>query len=112
MGAARSLEIAQSDPDKITATVLLYGTHNVDFDKVKSKILGPYFDNDEWEPVDEVQPMETNMKVAGLDVVDQILGGRLLRTSEQPLYRYDPPAAKFAWKRNLQFLKKNLYITQ
>jgi carboxymethylenebutenolidase len=72
MDAAWSLEVAQRNPDKIAATILFYGTYNVDFNKIKSKILGHYSDFDEWEPMEEVRAMETGMKAARLDVMVQI----------------------------------------
>jgi carboxymethylenebutenolidase len=108
MGAAWSLEVAQRDPDKIPATVLYYGTDNVDFHKVKSKILGHYSDNDEWKPMDEVRAMETGMKAAGLDMMVHIYPGVGHWFVEDDRPEYDPPAAKLAWERTFEFLKNNL----
>ncbi len=108
MGAAWSMEVAQRDPDKIAATILFYGTHNVDFNKVKSKILGHYSDNDEWEPMADVRAMETGMKTAGLDVMVHIYPkvGHWFVEDDRP--EYDPIAAKLAWERTFEFLKNNL----
>ena len=108
MGAAWSLEVALSNPDKIAATVLFYGTGTVDFKKVKSKILGHYSDSDEWEPMEEVRAMETGMKAAGLDVIFHVYPGVGHWFVEDDRPEYDPAAAKLAWERTLAFYKNNL----
>jgi carboxymethylenebutenolidase len=107
MGAALSLEVAVQDPDKIAATILYYGTSLVDFKKVKSKILGHYSDNDEWEPMEDVRAMETGMKAAGLDIILHVYPevGHWFVEEDRP--EYNPAAAKLAWERTLGFLKKN-----
>ena len=108
MGAAWSMEVALSDPDKVAATVLFYGTGAVDFKKVKSKILGHYSDNDEWEPTEEVRAMETGMKAAGLEVMVHIYPkvGHWFEEGDRPVY--DPLAAKLVRERTFEFLKNNL----
>ena len=45
---------------------------SVDFSNVKAKILGHYAEVDEWEPSDEIEAMETEMKAAGLEVTFHI----------------------------------------
>jgi carboxymethylenebutenolidase len=109
MGAAWSLEVAQRDPDRIAATVLFYGTGNVDFKKVKSKIMGHYSDIDEWEPMDEIRLMETNMKAAGMKVILYIYPkvGHWFVEEDRP--EYDPASTTLAWDRTFRFLKENLH---
>jgi len=108
MGASWSLDVALRDPDKIAATVLYYGTDNVDFHKVKSKIMGHYGDHDGWEPMEEILAMETSMKAAGVDVILHFypMVGHWFVEEDRP--EYDPSAAKLAWERTLEFLKINL----
>jgi carboxymethylenebutenolidase len=107
-GAAWSLVAAARDPDKITATVLFYGVYEVDFSKVKSKILGHFGDRDEWEPLGGAKEMETAMKAAGLDVTLHIYPGVSHWFVETDRPEYDPAAANLAWERTMAFLKENI----
>ena len=108
MGASWSLDVALHNPERIAATVLYYGTDNIDFHKVKSKIMGHYGDHDGWEPMEEILAMETSMKAAGVDVILHFYSnvGHWFVEEDRP--EYDPHAAKLAWKRTLEFLKENL----
>jgi len=108
MGAAWSLVVAMEDPDKVAATVLFYGADGVDFTKVKSKILGHYSDNDEWEPMDGVRAMEQSMKDAGVDATLHIYlkVGHWFVESDRP--EYDSAAASLAWDRTFEFLRMSL----
>ncbi len=107
-GAAWSLIAAAHDPDNVTATVLFYGVYEVDFGKVKSKILGHFGDRDEWEPLEGAKEMETAMKAAGLDVTLHIYPGVSHWFVETDRPEYDPAAANLAWERTFAFLKENL----
>ena len=109
MGAAWSLVVAMREPDKIAATILFYGTGSVDINKIKSKIMGHYSDNDEWEPMEGVRAMETDMKAVGVDVTFHIYPkvGHWFVEDDRP--EYDPAAAKLAWERTFELLNKNLY---
>jgi carboxymethylenebutenolidase len=109
MGAAWSLVVAMREPDKIAATILFYGTGSVDINKIKSKIMGHYSDNDEWEPMEGIRAMETGMKAVGVDVTFHIYPkvGHWFVEDDRP--EYDPAAAKLAWERTFELLNKNLY---
>jgi carboxymethylenebutenolidase len=108
MGAAWSLVVAMRDPDKIAATILFYGAGSVGFHNVKSKIMGHYSDNDEWEPIEGIRAMETGMKAAGLDVMLYVYPkvGHWFVEDDRP--EYDPAAADLAWDRTFEFLDQNL----
>ena len=107
MGAAWALVTAANEPD-VAATVLFYGAYSPDFSKTKSKILGHFSDNDEWEPMDGAQTMEQDMKNAGLDVTLHFYPkvAHWFMESDRP--EYDTAAASLAWDRTFEFLKKNL----
>ena len=109
MGAAWSLVVASADPNKVAATGLFYGTYSgMDFSKMKSKIIGHFAEDDEWEPLDEVKAMGQSMKDAGLDVTFHFYPkvGHWFVESDRP--EYDSAAASLAWERTFEFLKKNL----
>jgi len=108
MGAAWSLVVAGYDPDKIAATVLFYGIGETDFPKVKSKILGHFSDNDEWEPMEGVRWMEQNLKDAGVDSTLHIYPNVSHWFVEEDRPEYDAESAQLAWDRTIKFLKKNL----
>ena len=108
MGAAWSLVVASYDPDKIAATVLFYGIGDADFSKVKSKILGHFSDNDEWEPMEGVRWMEQSLKDAGVDATLHIYPKVAHWFVEEDRPEYDPKSAQLAWDRTFEFLKKNL----
>ena len=108
MGAAWSLVVASYGPDKIAATVLFYGIGEAEFSKVKSKILGHFSDNDEWEPMEGVRWMEQSLKDAGVDATLHIYPKVAHWFVEDDRPEYDSVAASLAWERTFEFLKKNL----
>lgn len=108
MGAAWSLVLASKDPDAIAATVLFYGNYVFDFNRIKSKVLGHFAEADEWEPLEGVKELEQGMKDAGVDAALHIYPGVGHWFVEEDRPEYDPAAAKLAWERTFEFLKKNL----
>jgi carboxymethylenebutenolidase len=108
MGAAWSLFLASSAPEQVAATVLFYGVNEVDFTKIRSKVLGHFSDVDEWEPFDGVQGIEKAMSAAGVDVTFHVYPGLGHWFVEDDRPEFDPKAAKLAWDRTFAFLKANL----
>jgi len=107
-GAAQALVAAAHDPDPIAATVLFYGVYEVDFGKIKSKILGHFGERDEMEPLEGVKWMETAMQDADLEITFHIYPGASHWFVETDRPEYDPAAANLAWDRTFAFLKKNI----
>jgi carboxymethylenebutenolidase len=107
MGTWWSLVIAENDPD-IAAVILFYGAGDMDFSKVKAKVLGHYAETDEWESLDNVQAMEDRMKSGGVDVTINIYPKTAHWFVETDRPEYDSAAALLAWERTFEFLKKNL----
>ncbi|HET9905418.1 MAG TPA: dienelactone hydrolase family protein [Anaerolineales bacterium] len=108
MGAAWSLVVAGYDPDKIAATVLFYGIGETEFSKVKSKILGHFSDNDEWEPMEGVRWLEQSLKDASVDSTFHIYPAVAHWFVEEDRPEYDSAASDLAWNRTFEFLKQNL----
>ena len=108
MGAAWAIVTMTKEPD-VVATVLFYGAYSPDFSSVKSKVLGHFSDNDEWEPIEGVREMEASMKAAGLETTLHIYPGvhHWFMESDRP--EYDPESAQLAWQRTFEFLKHNLH---
>jgi carboxymethylenebutenolidase len=87
---------------------LFYGIGEADFGKVKSKILGHFSDNDEWEPMEGVRWLEQSLKEAGVDATLHIYPGVAHWFVESDRPEYDSAAAQLAWERTYKFLKENL----
>jgi carboxymethylenebutenolidase len=107
-GAAWAMVVAAHAPEKVAATVLFYGTYEVDFSKVTSKFQGHYSPEDEWEPYDGIQGLERAMKTAGLDVTFHFYPGTKHWFVEDDRPEYDAAAAALAWERTFAFLRGNL----
>ncbi len=104
-GAYYALHLSNTDPSRVRAVVVFYGTGQQDFTKSKARYLGHFADKDEFEPKKNV---------------DQL--AKLLKTAHRPAELYTYPntghwffepsvksaynqaAADLAWKRTLKFL--------
>jgi carboxymethylenebutenolidase len=105
MGAAWALELASAFPEDIRKVVLFYGVNAVDFTKIKAKIAGHFSDVDEFEPLEGIQAMGSDMRAAGLSPSFHIYPGKSHWFFESDRPEYDPEAAELAWTRTLEFLR-------
>jgi carboxymethylenebutenolidase len=107
MGTWWSMVLASKEKD-ISAAVLFYGAGGVDFNGMKTKVLGHFAEVDEWEPLAGIQKMEADMKSAGVDVTLHFYpkAGHWFMEDDRP--EYDPASAQLAWERTIEFLRKNL----
>ncbi|HJR79050.1 MAG TPA: dienelactone hydrolase family protein [Anaerolineales bacterium] len=107
MGAEWSLIVAANEPD-VSAAVLFYGPGEVDFTKVKARVLGHFAEMDEWEDLDFIKAMEKDMKAAGMDVTLHFYPevGHWFVEEDRP--EYNPDAATLAWERTFGFLRASL----
>ena len=101
-GAAWALVVGARDSGQISATVLFYGVYDVDFSKIKSKVLGHFGEKDEMEPLDGARAMEKAMKDAGVDVTFHVYPGVSHWFVETDRLEYDPSAAQLAWERTFK----------
>jgi carboxymethylenebutenolidase len=108
MGAAWALVTAENDPEKITATVLFYGAYPMNFNKIKSKVLGHFCEVDEWEPIEGVREMEASLKAINVYVALHFYPGVGHWFVETDRPEYDSASAELAWDRTFEFLKDNL----
>jgi len=108
MGAGWAMIAAGHQPDQVGATVLFYGAEEVDFGKLTSKVQGHFSPDDEWEPFDQIQALELEMKAAGVDVMFYSYPGTKHWFVEDDRPEYDPIAARLAWERAFEFLRENL----
>ena len=108
MGAGWALIVAAAEGVQIGATVLFYGNEYADYEKITSKVMGHYSDNDEWEPNEYVEKTFAAFKTANVDATLHIYPGVAHWFMEEDRPEYDSAAAQLAWTRTVEFLKKNL----
>lgn len=108
MGAGWALIVAAAEGEQIGATILFYGNEYADYEKITSKVMGHYSDNDEWEPNEYVEKTFAAFKNANVDATLHIYPGVAHWFMEEDRPEYDSAAAQLAWTRTVEFLKKNL----
>lgn len=106
MGAAWSLLLASEHPEDIQKVVLFYGSDSVDFTKIKADVLGHFSDADQWEPLDDIRAMETDMHNAGVKTEFHVYPGMSHWFFEDNRPEFDRQAADLAWRRTLEFLRR------
>lgn len=106
MGAAWSLVLASERPDEVHKVIMFYGAGEGDFAKVKAEILGHFSDADEWEDIDYVRSMESDMRNAGMKTTFHIYSQLPHWFFEEDRPEFNPDAAELAWQRTLEFLRK------
>ena len=107
MGAGWSLVTAEEYPQDIHKAVLFYGSYSdLQFSNAKADILGHFAEVDEWEPAEEVNKMENNMRSAGLNLIFHKYPNTSHWFFEEDRPEFNAEAAQLAWTRTLEFLRK------
>jgi carboxymethylenebutenolidase len=107
MGSAWALVVAANEPD-VNAVVQFYGAGEADYNQIKAKVLGHFAEVDEWEPLEYVRQMESDMKAAGLDVTLHLYSNVSHWFVEEDRPEFDSASAALAWERTYEFLRQNL----
>lgn len=109
MGAYWSVLLSILRPEYVAATVLFYGVGEGDFTAARCAYQGHFAETDAWEPMEQVQAMETALRTASREVNFYIYPevGHWFFEENQP-EAYDAEAAGLAWERTLTFLKERL----
>jgi carboxymethylenebutenolidase len=108
MGAAWSIFLASERPADVAATVIFYGSEGAEFAAARAAYLGHFAEDDEWEPLEGVRQMETDMRAAGREVTFYIYPGKQHWFAEPNRPEYDQAAAELAWDRTIAFLRQRL----
>lgn len=109
LGASWALDLSQARPDDVGAVVLYYGTGEADYSVAKARYLGHFAENDDFEPLDWVQEVETSIRKAGRDVTFHVYPGTghwFVEPNRPDAFVAD--ATELAWQRTLRFLKDTL----
>ncbi len=111
-GGAMNNLLASSGEDRLKATVVYYGTPVTDkaaLVRIKKPMLGIWGRDDQSISVDQVNAFEQSLKDQGTPVEFHIYDGAghaFANPTRGDAYR--PEATADAWKKTLEFLKKNL----
>ena len=105
MGGAWSLVLAGERPEDFHKAVLFYGAGEGDYTKMKVEILGHFSDTDEWEDINYVRQMESEMRNGGLKTNFHIYPQLPHWFFEEDRPEFNPEAAELAWTRTLDFLR-------
>jgi len=108
LGAYYALNLANADPEHIRSAVIFYGTGADDFSSSKAEYLGHFAENDEFEPLSNVNSLEESLKRAGRPVTFHVYSGtgHFFFEPDRP-DAYNQAAASLAWDRTLAFLRRS-----
>jgi len=109
LGASFGLGVAASRPNDVAAVVVFYGTRDGSYREAKAAFLGHFAENDEWEPLKDVQKLEREIKSTGHDATFHVYPKtkHWFFEVDRP-DAYDASAAEVAWERTLSFLHTHL----
>jgi carboxymethylenebutenolidase len=105
LGGAWALSLNQG----VGAIVIFYATVPLEYITSNVPIMGHFAERDEFEPLENVQQLERDLRDKGLSVEFHIYPNtqHWFSESNQPGY-YDPVAAELAWQRTIEFLHQHL----
>ena len=105
LGAYFALDLSTTDPERVRAVVLFYGTGPADFAASRAAYLGHFAENDEFEPKAEVDKLEAALRRAGRPVTFHRYSGTGHWFFERDRPQFNAEAASLAWDRTLAFLR-------
>ena len=109
MGASWALWLSARAPELVGATVVFYGSQNIDFDGARSAYLGHFAEHDPFESDDDIAFLEASLGLAGCDVTFHRYPGTGHWFFESDRSdAYDAAAAALAWSRTVEFLRARL----
>jgi carboxymethylenebutenolidase len=107
-GAAYAL-LVPSERDRVSATVVYYGTYTGPFlERSKAPVLGHFAETDPFEPAESVDALEAALRAAGRSATIHRYAGTGHWFAEPSRDAYSPEAAELAFDRTLAFLDEQL----
>jgi carboxymethylenebutenolidase len=109
LGAYFALDLSATDPDRLRAVVVFYGTRPGDYTASRAAYLGHFAEVDEFESEADVNGLEASLRAAGRPVTFYRYPGTGHWFFEPDRTdAYSPAAATLAWERTLTFLRNAL----
>jgi carboxymethylenebutenolidase len=95
--------------DHIRAVVTFYGTGDPEQVTSDAAYQGHFAETDEFAPMEEVRRLEDGLRAKGKEVEFHVYegAGHWFFEEDRPGH-YDPEAARLAWARTVQFLRRHL----
>jgi carboxymethylenebutenolidase len=108
LGAYLALELSIANPEQIRSVVIFYGTGPTDYSRSRAAYLGHFAENDEFEPLSEVDKLEAALREAGRPVTFHRYSGtgHWFFEPDRP-QAFNQAAASLAWDRTLSFLRRS-----
>jgi carboxymethylenebutenolidase len=107
MGAFYALDLSARAPELIHSVVIFYGTGPADFSKSKAAYLGHFAGDDPYEPLDNVRSLQEDISASGRSATFHTYPGTGHWFFEPDRTNaYNEAAAKLAWERTLEFLRR------
>jgi carboxymethylenebutenolidase len=109
LGAYFALQLSATDPQRVRAAAVFYGTGDGDFSRAKASYLGHFAETDPYEPPEQVDWLERTLKSAGRPATFYRYAGvgHWFFEPDRP-DAYNDDAARLAWERTVAFLKQTL----
>ncbi len=110
LGAWFAIQISISNPARVRAVALFYGSGGGDFSQARAAYLGHFAGDDPYEPPEAVDWLEGEIKSASLPVMFHRYPGvgHWFCEPDRP-EAYNEAAAQLAWKRTVAFLKGSAF---
>ncbi|MGH9209578.1 MAG: dienelactone hydrolase family protein [Acidimicrobiales bacterium] len=108
MGASWALWLASRVPDLVGATVVFYGSQNIDMAPATSSFLGHFAETDELVAEDELTLLEAELRLLDKDVTFHRYPDTEHWFFESDRPAYHEASAKLAWDRTVAFLHQHL----
>ena len=106
LGASYALDLAGAESEIFHSVVVFYGTWVENHGNSRAAYLGHFAENDEFEPLANVDALEESLKRAGRPVTFYRYPGTQHWFFEPDRPQYDESAATLAWNRTLAFLNR------
>lgn len=108
MGASMALWLSARVPAGVDATVVFYGSQDIDFAGARSAYLGHFADVDPYVDEDGLALLEAELHLLELDTTFHRYPGTGHWFFEEDRPEHDPEAAALAWTRTVEFFRQHL----
>ncbi len=109
LGAQFALNLAAAKPEAVDSVVLYYGVGPADFSRLKADLLGHFATDDIYEPQENVQWLESELRKGGCAFeFHHYPGTKHWFAEADRKSEYQPESAELAWTRTVAFLDRKI----